>query len=224
VEYHPAPAGKKRSQQEVAHLRTEVKPNTTLHLMIGNSDAMQKVFGMIEKAAQPIFTVSIYGETGPQGNDRQRRSIIIPTAEKSLCGGQCGCHTRDLIESELFGHEKGAFHGAVTRRIGKFEEADGVPFFLDEIGELDINSRPSCCGYCRKKKFTRVAATRPCRSMPALSWPRTKTCWMKCKRKPFVKIFIIAYTAFPYIFPPWRAQRRCAFAGQTLCKRISAGK
>ncbi len=145
-------------KQEVEHLRTEVKRKYDFSkTMIGNSDAMQKVFGMIEKAAQTNITVSIYGETG-SGKEMVAKAIHYNSdkQKKPFVAVNVAAIPRDLIESELFGHEKGAFTGAVTRRIGKFEEADGGTLFLDEIGELDVNLQAKLLRVLQEKEVTRV--------------------------------------------------------------------
>lgn len=147
-------------KQEVEQLRTEVKRKYDFSTtMIGNSDAMQKVFGMIEKAAQTNITVSIYGETG-SGKEMIAKAIHYHSdrQKKAFVAVNVAAIPRDLIESELFGHEKGAFTGAVTRRIGKFEEADGGSLFLDEIGELDINLQAKLLRVLQEKEITRVGS------------------------------------------------------------------
>jgi two-component system, NtrC family, response regulator AtoC len=145
-------------KQEVEHLRKEVgKKYDFSKTMTGNSEAMQKVFGMIEKAAQTNITVSIYGETG-SGKEMVAKAIHYNSdrQKKPFVAVNVAAIPKDLIESELFGHEKGAFTGAVTRRIGKFEEADGGTLFLDEIGELDINLQAKLLRVLQEKELTRV--------------------------------------------------------------------
>src|ERR1700754_1717732 len=113
-------------KQEVEQLRKEVgRKYDFSKTMIGNSDAMQKVFAMIEKAVQNNIVVSIYGETG-SGKEMVAKAIHYNSdrRKKPFVAVNVAAIPKDLIESELFGHEKGAFTGAVTRRIGKFEEAD----------------------------------------------------------------------------------------------------
>jgi len=145
---------------EVENLRTEVKRKYDFSTtMIGNSEPMQKVFGMIEKAAQTNITVSIYGETG-SGKEMIAKAIHYHSdrQKKPFVAVNVAAIPRDLIESELFGHEKGAFTGAVTRRIGKFEEADGGSLFLDEIGELDVNLQAKLLRVLQEKEITRVGS------------------------------------------------------------------
>ncbi|MEO5681826.1 MAG: sigma-54 dependent transcriptional regulator [Chitinophagaceae bacterium] len=145
-------------KQEVELLRKEVgRKYDFSKTMIGNSDAMQKVFGMIEKAVQTNISVSVYGETG-SGKEMVAKAIHYNSErrKKPFVAVNVTAIPKDLIESELFGHEKGAFTGAITRRIGKFEEADGGTLFLDEIGEMDINLQTKLLRVLQEKEITRV--------------------------------------------------------------------
>jgi two-component system response regulator AtoC len=145
-------------KQEVEQLRKEVgRKYDFSKTMIGNSDAMQKVFSMIEKAVQNNITVSIYGETG-SGKEMVAKAIHYNSdrRKKPFVAVNVAAIPKDLIESELFGHEKGAFTGAITRRIGKFEEADGGTLFLDEIGEMDISLQTKLLRVLQEKEVTRV--------------------------------------------------------------------
>ena len=145
-------------KQEVEQLRKEVgRKYDFSKTMIGNSDSMQKVFSMIEKAVQTNISVSIYGETG-SGKEMVAKAIHYNSErqKKPFVAVNVTAIPKDLIESELFGHEKGAFTGAVTRRIGKFEEANGGTLFLDEIGEMDVNLQTKLLRVLQEKEITRV--------------------------------------------------------------------
>ncbi|HLF33608.1 MAG TPA: sigma 54-interacting transcriptional regulator, partial [Cyclobacteriaceae bacterium] len=100
--------------------------------IIGSSNAMKEIFGLMQKAIKANITVSIYGETGT-GKELVAKSIHYNSSRnnKPFVPVNVAAIPRDLIESELFGHEKGAFTGAITRRIGKFEEADQGTLFID---------------------------------------------------------------------------------------------
>ncbi len=125
-------------EREVVRLRDEVRQRHRLGQMVGRSPAMQEVFRTIERLAKASATVLISGESGT-GKELAARAIH----ELSDRDGQpfvpinCGAIPHDLIESELFGHEKGAFTGATEQRKGRFEAASGGTLFLDEIGELE---------------------------------------------------------------------------------------
>ncbi|MBS0001109.1 MAG: sigma-54-dependent Fis family transcriptional regulator [Cyclobacteriaceae bacterium] len=125
--------------------------------LVGNSPAIKQVFELMQKAVNTNITVSITGETGTgkelvakaiHYNSRRRNNAYIPVNIAAV--------PRDLIESELFGHEKGSFTGAISRRIGKFEEASGGTIFLDEIAEMDLNLQAKLLRVIQEKEVTRV--------------------------------------------------------------------
>jgi DNA-binding NtrC family response regulator len=125
--------------------------------IVGTSDTIKKVFDLIEKAVTTQITVSITGETGT-GKELIAKAIHYNSKRKNkaLVAVNVAAIPKDLIESELFGHEKGAFTGAVTRRIGKFEEAEGGTIFLDEIGEMDLNVQSKLLRVLQEKELTRI--------------------------------------------------------------------
>ena len=125
--------------------------------MIGKSEPLEKVFSLIEKAAKTNITVSITGETG-SGKEMVAKAIHYNSErhKKPFVAVNVAAIPKELIESELFGHEKGAFTGAVTRRIGKFEEANNGTLFLDEIAELDINLQAKLLRVLQEREITRV--------------------------------------------------------------------
>ncbi len=145
-------------KQEVEDLRSEVGRRYDFSQMIlGKSDAIKKIYSLIEKASKTNITVSITGETGT-GKEVVAKAIHYNSDRHKMpyVAVNVAAIPRELIESELFGHEKGAFTGAVTRRIGKFEEADKGTLFLDEIGELDINLQAKLLRVLQEKEITRV--------------------------------------------------------------------
>ncbi|MBS1974223.1 MAG: sigma-54-dependent Fis family transcriptional regulator, partial [Bacteroidetes bacterium] len=121
--------------------------------------AIEKVFALIEKASKTNITVSITGETG-SGKEMVAKAIHYNSDrhKQPFVAVNVAAIPRDLLESELFGHEKGAFTGAVTRRIGKFEEADKGTLFLDEIGELDINLQAKLLRVLQEREITKVGS------------------------------------------------------------------
>ncbi|MBC7849080.1 MAG: sigma-54-dependent Fis family transcriptional regulator [Chitinophagaceae bacterium] len=145
-------------RQEVEHLKEQVgKKYDYSQFLIGKSPAIEKVFSLIEKAAKTNITVSVTGETGT-GKEMVAKAIHYNSErhKKPFVAVNVAAIPRDLIESELFGHEKGAFTGAVTRRIGKFEEATNGTLFLDEIGELDINLQAKLLRVLQEREIIRV--------------------------------------------------------------------
>lgn len=125
--------------------------------IIGRSPAMKKVFELLEKAVQSNITVSLTGETGT-GKELIAKAIHYNSKRrnKPFVAVNVAAIPPTLIESELFGHEKGAFTGATGRRIGKFEEAEGGTLFLDEIGELDMALQAKLLRALQEREITRV--------------------------------------------------------------------
>ena len=148
-------------KKEVEELRTEVGRKYDFSQMIlGKSEALKRVYAMIEKACKTNITVSITGETGT-GKEVAAKAIHYNSDRQKLpfVAVNVAAIPKELIESELFGHEKGAFTGAATRRIGKFEEADKGTLFLDEIGELDINLQSKLLRVLQEKEVIRVGGS-----------------------------------------------------------------
>jgi DNA-binding NtrC family response regulator len=125
--------------------------------IIGNSPAIKKTFALLEKAVTNNIIVSITGETG-SGKELIAKAIHYNSKQKkkAFVAVNVAAIPRDLIESELFGHEKGAFTGAANRRIGKFEEAEGGTIFLDEIGELDLSLQAKLLRVLQEREVTRI--------------------------------------------------------------------
>lgn len=127
--------------------------------IIGTSTAIKKIFDLLEKAVKTQITVSITGETGT-GKEMVAKAIHFNSKRKNkpFVAVNIAAIPRDLIESELFGHEKGAFTGALTKRIGKFEEAEGGTIFLDEIGEMDLSLQSKLLRVLQEKELTRIGS------------------------------------------------------------------
>jgi len=148
-------------RKEISDLKQQVKKRYDFTTsIIGNSPSMKKVFAMIEKAVKSNITVSIAGETGT-GKEVVAKSIHYNSAraKKPFVAVNITAIPSELIESELFGHEKGAFTGANARRIGKFEEAGEGTIFLDEIGEMDINMQSKLLRVLQERELTRVGGS-----------------------------------------------------------------
>lgn len=145
-------------KDEIIHLREEIEKKYEFGKIIkGNSPAIKKVFGLMEKGAKTNITVSITGETGT-GKELVAKAIHYNSGRrrKNFVAVNVAAIPKELIESELFGHEKGAFTGATTRRIGKFEEGHKGTIFLDEIGEMDLNMQTKLLRVLQEKELTRV--------------------------------------------------------------------
>ncbi|HWY10800.1 MAG TPA: sigma-54 dependent transcriptional regulator [Bacteroidia bacterium] len=130
--------------------------------IIGSSPAILNIFQLIEKAISANITVTVTGETGT-GKEVVAKAIHYNSARKNkpFVAVNLSAIPSELIESELFGHEKGSFTGAMARRIGKFEEADGGTLFLDEIGEMDIAFQAKLLRALQEKEIVRVGSNSP---------------------------------------------------------------
>jgi len=145
-------------REEISRLREEIGYKYDFNnVIIGNSEPIRRVFNMMEKATKTNITVSIHGETGT-GKELVAKAIHYNGPKKNLpyVAVNVAAIPRELIESELFGHEKGAFTGAMSRRLGRFEEAGKGTIFLDEIGELDISLQAKLLRVLQEKEITRV--------------------------------------------------------------------
>ena len=125
--------------------------------MIGQSHAMRRVFEIIDRVATTDVTVLVRGESGT-GKELVARAIHSrsPRANHPFVAVNCAAFSRELVESELFGHEKGAFTGALARREGKFETADGGTLFLDEIGDTSLETQAKLLRVIQEKRFERI--------------------------------------------------------------------
>ncbi len=144
--------------REIDRLKEEINTKYDFNKsIIGNSPQIKKVFSLIEKALKTNITVSVTGETGT-GKELIAKAIHYNStrSKKPLIAVNIAAIPKELIESELFGHEKGAFTGAVGKRIGKFEEAEGGTLFLDEIGEMDLNLQSKLLRVLQERELTRV--------------------------------------------------------------------
>jgi DNA-binding NtrC family response regulator len=144
-------------QAENVELRREVVKTRAPDKMIGRSPAMERVFEVIRQVAPSKATVLIEGESGT-GKEVAAKAIhaMSTRSEKSFIAVHCAALSPQLLESELFGHEKGAFTGAGERRIGRFEQASGGTLFLDEIGEIDPTVQVKILRVLGEKTFERV--------------------------------------------------------------------
>lgn len=144
--------------REIDRLKLEITEKYEFEKsIIGTSPAIKKIFGLLEKAVKTNITVSITGETGT-GKELVAKAIHYGSSRKnkSFVAVNIAAIPKDLIESELFGHEKGAFTGANSRRLGRFEEAEGGTIFLDEIGEMELGLQSKLLRVLQEKEISRV--------------------------------------------------------------------
>jgi formate hydrogenlyase transcriptional activator len=152
---------KARLERENIYLREEIRTEHNFEEIVGNSPALLAVLRAVEQVAPTDSTVLIYGETGT-GKELIARAIHNRSARKdrALVSVNCSAISAGLVESELFGHLKGAFTGAIERRIGRFELANGGTIFLDEIGELPLETQVKLLRVLQEQEFEAVGSSR----------------------------------------------------------------
>jgi Nif-specific regulatory protein len=149
------------SEQEREHLKLQLKGKYSLPNIIGASDRMQEVFEAVHRVADSKATVILYGESGT-GKELIAKAIhyMSPRAKGPFVKFNCASIPEGLLESELFGHEKGAFTGAITARKGRFELANSGTILLDEVGDLPVNLQPKILRVLQEREFERVGGER----------------------------------------------------------------
>jgi PAS domain S-box-containing protein len=151
---------KARLEAQNVYLQEEIKGTHNFEELIGSSTSLKKVLKNVERVAPTDSTVLITGETGT-GKELIARAIhnLSPRKDKPLVKVNCAAIPSGLMESELFGHEKGAFTGALTKKMGRFEVADKGTIFLDEIGELPLDLQSKLLRVLQEGEFERVGGT-----------------------------------------------------------------
>jgi len=193
-------------KKEIVNLKKEVKKKYSYqNTIIGNSPATQKVFELIEKATRTNITVSITGETGT-GKELVAKAIHYNSkwAKEAFVPVNVAAIPKDLIESELFGHEKGAFTGANFRRIGKFEEANGGTLFLDEVAEMDISLQAKLLRALQEKEIIRLGSNTAVKTDCRIITATNKNMLEEVKKGNFRQDLYYRLSGFPIELPPLR--------------------
>ncbi len=193
-------------RKEIVSLRQEVKRKYSYeNTIIGNSLAAQKIFELIDKAMRTNITVTITGETGT-GKELVAKAIHYNSnrSKKSFVAVNVAAIPKDLIESELFGHEKGAFTGASFRRTGKFEEANGGTLFLDEIAEMDISLQAKLLRALQEKEIIRIGSNTPVKTNCRIIIATNKNLLEEVKQGNFRQDLYYRLYGLPIELPPLR--------------------
>jgi formate hydrogenlyase transcriptional activator len=156
---------KEQLSKEKLYLEDEIRAEMNFAQIIGNSASLKKSLKRVETVAPTDSTVLIYGETGT-GKELIARAIhdLSPRRSKPFVKLNCAAIPTGLLESELFGHEKGAFTGAIAQRIGRFEVANGGTIFLDEIGEIPLELQTKLLRVLQEREFERLGSSRTIRT------------------------------------------------------------
>ena len=192
---------KEEAQRENLALREEIDAMSMFEEIVGSSSRLQAVLARVSKVARTDSTVLITGETGT-GKELIARAIHKRSdrADRPFVSVNCAAIPRDLIASELFGHEKGAFTGALQRRIGRFELAEGGLSSSMKSASFRPRHRSPSCAFCRRGNFSALAATRPFAPTSVSSPPRIVTCPLPSKPAPSAATCTTASTCFRWKF------------------------
>jgi two-component system, NtrC family, response regulator AtoC len=147
-------------KEKIVHLEQEVGKKYDLsNIIIGQSEPIKKIFALIEKASQTDINVSVTGETGT-GKELVAKAIHYNSKRRNgpLVAVNLSAVPKELVESELFGHEKGSFTGAATKRIGRFEQAGGGTIFLDEVADMELHMQVKLLRVLQEKEISRVGS------------------------------------------------------------------
>jgi formate hydrogenlyase transcriptional activator len=184
------------------------RPENGFDEIIGNSPALEFALAEVERVAPTNSTVLVLGETGT-GKELIARAIhnISPRCGRPFVKLNCSAIPFDLLESELFGHEKGAFTGAVAQRIGRFEMADTGTLFLDEIGDLPLALQPKLLRVLQEQEFERVGSGRTHRINVRLVAATHRDLAEMVRRNEFRSDLYYRLNVFPVVLPPLRERR-----------------
>ena len=193
-------------KREISSLRKEIQKKYNFRQsIIGESPAIKSVYELIEKALETNITVIISGETGT-GKELVAKAIHYNSRrkDKSFVAVNVPAIPSELIESELFGHEKGAFTGASFRRIGRFEEADGGTLFLDEIGEMEQNLQVKLLRVLQEKEIVRIGSNKPVKTDCRIVAATNKNLKEEVKKGKFREDLYYRLLGLPIELPPLR--------------------
>ena len=197
-----------RLRNENIALREEISKASMFEEIVGSSPALQTVLSRIAKVAPTASTVLITGETGT-GKELVARAIHRRSqrCSRPFVSVNCAAIPRDLIASELFGHEKGAFTGALQRRLGKFELAEGGTIFLDEIGELPSETQIALLRVLQEREFESVGGNQAIRADVRVIAATNRDLQSAIDAGTFRSDLFYRLNVFPIEVPPLRARR-----------------
>jgi chemotaxis protein methyltransferase CheR len=217
---------KDQLEAERAYLKEEIKLEYNYENIIGQSDELKYVFYKVEQIARSDTTVLILGETGT-GKELVARAIhnLSLCKDRALIKVNCATLPSNLIESELFGHEKGAFTGADSRHLGRFEVADGTTLFLDEIGELPLELQPKLLRVIQDGEFERLGSSHTLKINSRIIAATNRHLEEEVSRGRFRDDLWYRLNIFPITVPPLRNRLQdipllTEFFVKKICRRM----
>jgi len=199
---------KEQLSKEKLYLEDEIRTEMNFAQIIGNSASLRRVLKNVETVAPTDSTVLIYGETGT-GKELIARAIhdLSPRRSKPFVKLNCAAIPTGLLESELFGHEKGAFTGAIAQRIGRFEVANGGTIFLDEIGEIPLELQTKLLRVLQEREFERLGSSRTLRTDARLIAATNRDLEAMVAEQKFRSDLFFRLNVFPVHVPPLRERQ-----------------
>ena len=194
---------KDRLEAENLYLQQEIQSH--FDEIVGDSEAMRKVLYKVEQVAATDATVLVLGETGT-GKELIARALhkLSPRRERPLVKVNCAALPANLIESELFGHEKGAFTGAISRKVGRFELADSGTLFLDEIGDLPLELQAKLLRVLQEGEFERLGGAKTMKVDVRIIAATNRDLERAMREQTFRSDLYYRLTVFPIELPPLR--------------------
>jgi len=199
---------KDQISKEKLYLEDEIRTEMNFAQIIGNSTSLRRVLKQVETVAPTDSTVLVYGETGT-GKELIARGIhdLSPRRSKPFVKLNCAAIPTGLLESELFGHEKGAFTGAIAQRIGRFEVANGGTIFLDEIGEVPLELQTKLLRVLQEREFERLGSSRTLRTDARLIAATNRDLEAMVGEQKFRSDLFFRLNVFPVRVPPLRERQ-----------------
>ena len=194
--------------QEKLYLEDEIRSEMNFEEIVGESASLRSMLKQVETVAPTDSTVLIQGETGT-GKELIARAIhnLSPRRERTFVKVNCAAIPVGLLESELFGHERGAFTGAIAQRVGRFELAHGGTIFLDEVGDIPLELQPKLLRVLQEHEFERLGSTRTIRADVRLVAATNRDLAEMVASRTFRSDLYYRLRVFPVVMPPLRERQ-----------------
>jgi formate hydrogenlyase transcriptional activator len=205
LNYEQVTEARERLAEERNYLSEEIRTEHDFEAIVGQSPALKRILKQAELVAPTGSTVLILGETGT-GKEILARAIheVSPRRERTFVNVNCAAIPIGLLESELFGHEKGAFTGAIAQKIGRFELAHQGTLFLDEVGDIPLELQPKLMRVLQEKEFERLGSTRTLHVDPRLIAATSRDLAQMVENREFRGDLYYRLNIFPILVPPLR--------------------